>query len=634
MTMRHPNRPFFLLLSTFFVLAVIYSIAIPLFEGPDEDDHFRYAKYLADHRALPVQLFQAGGGEAGHQGWQPPLYYALAALVISPVDTSDFEKHLQRNPLVSFQGDRACCGRNLYFHTRSEDFPYTRTTLAVHLARGVSILFGVLAVACIYALVLTLFPGRKWLALAAAAVAGFNPSFLYASALVSNDIPLAALCTLALLLLAKLLMNQLEPNLEHFAWVGLVIALALLVKSTALGLIPFALAAGAFIALRQDIPAASAGRSFFSLATLRKLLAARILWKALVGVLAPGLVLTSWWFVRNQILYGDPMAYRLLYASAMFPREQPLTWPELWNISLPWLWQTFWGGPTPGDFSPPLLIILGVLTALGLIGSVVAFLRQRDFSVRAVLILLAGWLAFILVAQLQFMRTSGGTDQGRYLFPAIASFAILFVFGQIEITERTSAWAGSRVGTHSAHRPTHSLTHILSFTLILVPVLLAIYVLVANTLPAYARPPQSDETILSRADQKLDANFSNQLALRGYALSARSLGRGEMLNVNLYWQGLVSMRRSYRVFVHLVDQNGRVAGGTDVVPYHGSYATVLWQPGEWVADSVSFPVNNNARAGTYQIEVGLYPAEQPDNRLNLVNSDQDRVLLDAIEVRE
>ena len=72
------NRPLAILLIAFTALAVFYSLIIPLFEGPDEDDHFRYAKFLADRRALPVQEFVAGGGEAGHQGWQPPLAVRIA----------------------------------------------------------------------------------------------------------------------------------------------------------------------------------------------------------------------------------------------------------------------------------------------------------------------------------------------------------------------------------------------------------------------------------------------------------------------------------------------------------------------------------------------------------------------------
>ena len=172
--MRQIDPFLFALLAVFAILSALTSILVPLFEGPDEDDHFRYTKYIADHRALPVQLFQQGGGEAGHQGWQPPLYYGLAALVISPVDTSDYLERLQRNPAAALDGDLACCGRNNYFHLGAEDFPYRNTTLAVHLARVVTILFGLACVYAVYSLVLTLFYEQRYLALATTAIATRN----------------------------------------------------------------------------------------------------------------------------------------------------------------------------------------------------------------------------------------------------------------------------------------------------------------------------------------------------------------------------------------------------------------------------------------------------------------------------
>jgi hypothetical protein len=613
---RLKESPLALLLIVFVAVAVAYSIAIPLFEGPDEDDHFRYAKFLADHHSLPVQLFQAGGGEAGHQGWQPPLYYGLVALVISPIDTSDFEQHLWRNPGTSFQGDRACCGRNLYFHARSEDFPYTRTTLAVHLARLVTILFGLITIAAVNALVLTILPGHRWGALGAAAVVGFNPSFLFASALVSNDVPLAALCSLALLISAKLLRRTLAPSLVSWSLLGLTVAIAALIKTTALGLIPvaFVVAAWRAIDLRDS--------------TLTKI---HILTSALIGILAPMLLLMGWWFLRNQILYGDAMASRLIFASAIFPRDSPLTWPELSQINLPWLWQTFWGGPTPGDFPSILLFALILLSLLAAVGAAVFFISLKDNDTRACVALLTAWLAIILFAQIQFIRISGGTDQGRYLFPAIASFAILWVLG-------LEAWVSliwlRMPGRNWIVAPVdpRARTALVPFTCIPAFIGLALLVLFVNTVPAYARPPQLSQSILIHADKQLNVNFSNLFALRGYSLSTRTLRPGNPVSVTLYWQSLHSTPISYRVFVHLVGEKGHVAGGKDVVPDQGAFATVLWQPGDWIQDSISFTTAQDAFPGVYQLEVGLYPFGHPDNRLNLAGSEDDHVLVDAIEV--
>jgi hypothetical protein len=460
-------------------------------------------------------------------------------------------------------------------------------------------------------------------------VVGFNPSFLFASALVSNDVPLAAFCSVALLVCSKLLSRALSPDLKSFSLLGLVIALGLLVKTTALGLIPLGLAVGVWLAIqtRRDPLSSPQG-------DLRRGIApTRILLNALAGILVPPIFLTGWWFARNLVLYGDPMAYRLVFASAIFPRDLPLTWAELFQINLPWLWQTFWGGPTPGDFAPPLLVILLALTLFAGRGAVLSFVSSRDNNTRAILALLALWLTFIFGAQVEFIRTSGGTDQGRYLFPAIGSFAILWVAGLNESFSRLGLWVNRHLGDRASITP-RAYIPILSIACILAFLALALIVLFANTIPAYARPPESSAAVLTHAERQLDANFSNALALRGYSLSRREVRRGDSLRVTLYWQSLAPMRESYRVFVHLLDAKGHVAGGKDVVPEQGAYATVLWQPGEWIEDTITLTTARDALPGVYQLEIGLYPYGRPDDRMNLEGSAEDRVLLDAIEVRD
>lgn len=631
--MRRLDPFLFVGLGIFLTLAVIYSLVVPLFEGPDEDDHFRYAKYLADHRALPVQLFQAGGGAAGHQGWQPPLYYALAAVVISPIDTSDFPNHLQRNPAAALVGDITCCGRNQYMHLDSEAFPYRGTTLAVHLARGVTILFGLITVLGIYSLVRTLYPTQRGLALVTTALATFNPSFLYSGALVSNDVPLTALCTLSLLVMTKLVLDQRPPRLKWFMLLGVLISLGLLIKTTALGLIPFAVAIPAYIAWR----------------TRQR----RVLIMGLTGILVPIALVTGWWFIRNQILYGDPLAYRLLYASAMFPRDVPLTWAELFQINLPWMWQTFWGGPTPGDFPQSLLAVLIIICGLGLFGLVIlvsrtnrTWFRLDDGKNRAVaLMILGGWLAFILLAQIQFIRTSGGTDQGRYLFPAIAPFALFVVLGLHEfahsltlritphVSRRAILWRNSFLFAPFCGATRFSIdSSRFSLLASLLLTLLPLYVLFAYTIPAYAAPQPFNPAEFESRAMPLGAEYSNKIALHGYSLSMRRFTCGDTLRVTLYWTATRPIKKSFRVYVHLVGGQGSVAGGKDVIPGRGAYPTVYWKPNEWLEDRVDVRLNAGARAGNYSVLVGMYPVGEPDNRVNLNDSDADTVSLGDIQI--
>ncbi|MBI4789487.1 MAG: hypothetical protein HY782_20850 [Chloroflexi bacterium] len=655
MSSRHEWLPtrLAILLVAFVALALFYSLIIPLFEGPDEDDHFRFAKFIADTRALPVQLFKPGGGVAGHQGWQPPLYYTLAALVISPLDTSDFAQHLWRNYAATFVGDPACCGRNIYYHTDSENFPFTRTTLAVHLARLLSILFGAVTVWATYNLatevaatqtqsrpaptipesakadfvyLLQRFSQRDALAqspdllpLAAAALVAFNPSFLFASALVSNDAALAAFSSLILLVWVKLIRGALALNLRSAMLLGALIGFAVLTKTTALGLVPLSVLLLLFLAWRRrDLRIAITGNAMM-LATIA--------------------LLAGWWFVRNLWLYGDPLALRLVEVSALFPRAGPLTLPELFQISLPWMWQTFWGGPTPGDFSPIILVGLAMLSGLAVIGMIKFVLRITNYrseaeiprplrdELRIMLAFLAAWLGFILIAQIQFIRTTQGADQGRYLFPAISVIALFLVLGLTQLRP-----FGGSAGADTAQGKITNCELRITNWLIASSFLLALFVPFAYTLPAYARPALASEADLARASRPLNLNFANQIELRGYDLSAQFVKPGETLSVTLYWRALAPMAESYRVFVHLVGSNDTSAGGADVIPARGAFPTLYWRPGDALRDVVSIPIAANAAPGKYSVEIGLYPVGALGERLIVEGGGEDRVIVDAIKV--
>lgn len=601
--------PFLILLwCVFAILATTTAILVPLFEGPDEDDHFRFAKYLADQRALPVQLFQAGGGEAGHQGWQPPLYYGLAALVISPVNTADFDRRLQRNSAAALTGDVACCGRNNYFHLGAENFPYTRTTLAVHLARLVTILFGLAAVYAIYALTLTIFPAQNYLALGTTALATLNPSFLYSSALVSNDIPLVAFCTLSLLVIAKILTHRWDANWKSFAVLGVIVALGILTKTTALGLLPLILVLLIYLAYRNR-----SLLKFFSLG---------------ISFALPVLILAGWYFARNQLVYGDPLAYKLIAASALPPRDAPLTFAELTQINLPWLWQTFWGGPTPGDFPQPLLTLFLVAFAFGILGTVLYLVRQRRAlgTDRLVLIgILFLWLAFIFIAQLQFIRTASGTDQGRYLFPAIAGIALIYTLGWSELVLQL---------IHPMRRAFDTLQAQRAVALVTTGFFIALhaFILFSITGPVYAKPAAFPPEQLAQYGTEHLVKFQNGMELRGFSLSSRAVSCGDKLGVTLFWTTDRRLTNTYRTFAHLVSAQGTVAGNKDVIPGRGAFPTVYWQPDEWLQDTIYVPLNHGARTGTYNVIIGTYKFGDPDNRVNLQSSQDDFVTVGDVQL--
>ena len=122
---------------------------VPLFEPPDEIWHFAFADHLAKGGGLPV--FAEKKSAFLREGGQPPLYYAAVALAILPFDRSDFPSWVRFNashPAVT-RGATSDTP-NVFIHTAREDWPWTGSVLAVHVARLVSLLFGALTVVGVY----------------------------------------------------------------------------------------------------------------------------------------------------------------------------------------------------------------------------------------------------------------------------------------------------------------------------------------------------------------------------------------------------------------------------------------------------------------------------------------------------
>ncbi|MBU1878696.1 MAG: hypothetical protein KJ734_07080, partial [Chloroflexi bacterium] len=72
----------------------------------------------------------------------------------------------------------------------------------------------------------------------------------------------------------------------------------------------------------------------------------------------------------------------------------------------------------------------------------------------------------------------------------------------------------------------------------------------------------------------------------------------------LYWACRGAIGEDYRVFAHLVDEQGRTWGQWDNAPLAGRFATTLWQSGMVLRDEAVVPTDA-APAGAYSLHVGL-----------------------------
>lgn len=98
---------------------------------------------------------------------------------------------------------------------------------------------------------------------------------------------------------------------------------------------------------------------------------------------------------------------------------------------------------------------------------------------------------------------------------------------------------------------------------------------------------------------------------------------GRPVRVVLYWRAGAATTTAETVFVHLLDAANHVVGQRDEPPLHGTRPTTGWVAGEYLTDPHDLLVDPRAKAGIYQIEVGMYDprtgvrvsTETSDNRI-------------------
>src|SRR5688572_7628702 len=66
-----------IILTTGFICRIAFLLFTPTFYAPDEQAHFKYVKYLAEHHSLPIQTSLTDSSTNDWEYYQPPIYYIL-----------------------------------------------------------------------------------------------------------------------------------------------------------------------------------------------------------------------------------------------------------------------------------------------------------------------------------------------------------------------------------------------------------------------------------------------------------------------------------------------------------------------------------------------------------------------------
>jgi 4-amino-4-deoxy-L-arabinose transferase-like glycosyltransferase len=261
----------------YLLLVVALSLMIPAYEANDEPEHVRYVERIVLHGQLPAITLANG-----YESHQPPLYYLLASVWQRVLHIEAFEP--QAGNAAQFAVVPGRPTRALMF-THDYTPEQRRHAIAVHALRVISILLGLATVLLTYAAA-KVASGREDLAAGAAAFVALLPKFQVVSATFTND-ALAITLSSLLLLLALAVLRTARP-------------LAARAGALALG----AVAGAALVTKLNTAPVLAA--AVVALILAARPLREKVLHLGLFGV--SFLLVSGWWFLRNNDLYGEYLA--------------------------------------------------------------------------------------------------------------------------------------------------------------------------------------------------------------------------------------------------------------------------------------------------------------------------------------
>ena len=538
------HRELWAVLIAFLLLGGVYSTVTPLFEAPDEIQHYFHIKHIADGKGLPV-LRPEGEALYGQEGGQPSLYYVLGALTTFWIDTDDAEELLEYNPHVNLGVPAVEGNKNMLLHSSRESFPYHGTVLAVHLVRYLSLLCGGLTIVATYLLAREVLPGQPAVALGAATITAFNPQFIFTNASVNNDGLLTALCSLAVLFSVIVLTRG--PSRLRFVALGITVGLAALTKLTGLGLLAPVLVVLVIVGARHSPRAAVQG-----------------------AVIVVGLVvaLAGWWYLRNWFLYQDFTGMSRFFEALGGAPGRDLTWRqflgELEGFRLSY-WAVFgWFNVLAGGWVYRFFDLLVLLGVIGLPLAVTPALKRREHISFAPLLVIVVWLGTVAAGYVRYNQLIDAAT-GRLVFPAISVISMLLAWGLVQFPPRR-----------------YRLFLVYGLGAAMLVVALACPFLYIR--PAYARPPVVSSQSLGSIPNQIGVSYGDQMRLLGYELEGEAFHPGESVYATLYWQGLTEMDRDYSVSLVLLTPSGDLVGQEDSYPGLGSFPTSQWRVGETIAD--------------------------------------------------
>jgi hypothetical protein len=378
----------------YLVLAVAFNLLTPAWDNNDENDHVKYIEHVTSTGA-PPRIAYANGIESH----QPPFYYYVVAA---------WQELLR---IDSFTPNSPGGSYGPYTVSTNYDAEQERQAGWVHEFRLPSTAFGLLTVLAAFATG-WLLSGDVMFATALSAAVAFWPKFLVITSAITNSSLVVALCSAAV---PAFIMWQRTGAKRWAAATGAILGAAALTQTTALPLAGLVLLLALLLGWRRGA------------------------WLPLLVALAAFVAISGWWYVRNDVLYGSPLAEGATraYLSNVpgLVRSPPSLSLHVLSDGVQTVSHSFWydGGWNQLHLRSALDYAVWALAGIAL----VAYIASRRHRSPVLWAAIAG----AVVAWLVIVR---GTTQaeGRYLLIAIIPLAVLLVGGSQHMAggRRAALW--------------------------------------------------------------------------------------------------------------------------------------------------------------------------------------------------
>lgn len=587
------------------LISVLYCIATPILEKNDEESHAWFIRHLTAGGDLPVQQPGQPDSDIWREASQPPLYYWLAALVFQQFDLSDFDQQLRPNQSPSFN-PYAPNNKNLLIITpEKRAFAYQNTTLAVFIMRLLGIPLSALTVWLVYSIAYTVSRDR-WLALLAMGITAFNPMFMQVMTALGNDGLVIAMATAGLAAITRAVLDGL--TVRRVVGIGLLIGLAGISKVG--GTLLLLVVAAAIVCRELLVPSAASSRRRLVLVTLRGL-----------AVLALWAMVAGWWYVRNQMLYGDFTGTSVM-AVMMTPRDI-----SIWQALSEWHGFKMSYIALFGRFTVPangiVYIAFDVLLAMCAIGWIFIGVRLVSASrmgrvreggedialssetpehrkLRMLGIgLLALYVALLLISLLRWTMMTPAS-QGRLIFPGITGVSTLLAIGLFEWRTVLLALAARLSVPFRLGRAGQVITSVV----VLPFALLALVSPFRYIIPSYVPPLVSE---IPAGMMPVYQRMGNLAEITAYDMAPDYAQPGDKVRVRVLTRALRQEPANYSLVVKLYGRDNQLLARYDTFTGNGLYPTELWRAGDMMLDTVEFTLPDNVDApATLHAQFELY----------------------------